>query len=287
MSRIAELTLAAAVAASGMAAMVWWPAEDDTTAAPETPAAEIPDTGPEPAPEGEPDSGPGPVDGIESETDPAPMIDAAGTPFTYMPPGQLVPDSGTGLTRQINYAPGIRFPLEVGQAYANSQVYGHGGFHGPGGGQCDSENYAYAWQDNFCETRGYSTPMCPAGRGHQGQDIRPATCQDAAHWAVAVTDGVITSVGTYSVRLMGDDGLRYTYLHLDRETLGVAPGDTVNRGQRVGRVSNEFGDSVTTIHLHFEIKMAVGTEDGIQNTNVPPYLALVDSYERLLAGENG
>ena len=81
-----------------------------------------------------------------------------------MPPGDLAPDSGTGQTTQVNYAPGMRFPMEAAQAYANSQVYGYGGYLGPAGGQCNDNNYAYAWRDNFCETRGYSTPMCPSFR---------------------------------------------------------------------------------------------------------------------------
>ena len=205
-------------------------------------------------------------------------------PVAFLPPGDLAPDSGVGQTLQINYAPGMRFPLEAGQAYANSQVYGAGGYLGPGGGQCASANYSYAWRDNFCETRGYATPMCPAGVGHQGQDIRPASCEDAVHWAVAADEGVITSVGSYSVRLMSPSGVRYTYLHLDRETLLVEPGDEVVRGQRLGLVSNEFGGSATTIHLHFEIKMAIATAQGLQNTHVPPYLALVESYQSLLSG---
>jgi murein DD-endopeptidase MepM/ murein hydrolase activator NlpD len=203
-----------------------------------------------------------------------------------MPPGDLLPDSGTGQTDQINYAPGMRFPMEAGRAFANSQVWGHGGYQGPGGGQCAAENYSYAWRDNYCETRGYSTPMCPAGTGHQGQDIRPASCTDAAHVAVAAEAGTITSVGSYSVRLTTDEGVRYTYLHLELDSLLVEPGDVVERGEPLGLVSNEFGGSATTIHLHFEIKMAVDVGEGeIQNTNVPPYLALVESYEALLAGE--
>jgi murein DD-endopeptidase MepM/ murein hydrolase activator NlpD len=205
-----------------------------------------------------------------------------------MPPGDLTPGSGAGQTEQINYAPGMRFPLEAGQAYANSQVHGHGGYLGPGGGQCDAANYSYAWRDNFCETRSYSAPLCPSGTGHQGQDIRPASCQDAVHWAVAADDGVITSVGSYSVRLMSPDGVRYTYLHLERDSLQVAPGDTVSKGERLGFVSNEFGGTPTTIHLHFEIKMAIETPQGLQNVNVPPYLALVESYQQLLSeGESG
>ena len=76
--------------------------------------------------------------------------------------------------------------------------------------------------------------------------------------------------------------MRYTYLHLDRPSLLVVPGEEVVRGQRLGRVSNEFGGNPTTIHLHFEIKMAVETGQGLQNTNIPPYLALVESYQALL-----
>ncbi|BDX00359.1 M23 family metallopeptidase [Maricaulis maris] len=286
MSRDVELTLAAAVAVAGIAAMIWWPM-DAPSGLPDQPAVDeaLEDSPDEPAPEeAEPETLE--ADAAEPEAlPPADPVDAAGDIFSYMPPGDLIEDSGTGQTVQINYAPGLRFPMEAGQAYANSQVYNYGGYLGPAGGQCNAANYAYAWRDNFCETRGYGTPMCPAGVGHQGQDIRPASCQDDVHWAVAVDDGTITSIGTYSVRLMTDDGVRYTYLHLDKDTLLVEPGDTVSRGERIGYVSNEFGDTATTIHLHFEIKMAIDTGAGIQNTPVPPYVALVDSYERLIGGE--
>jgi len=281
MSREAELTLAAAVAAAGIAAMIWWPIEDTPSPSGDAPIA---DEAPAPVEEADPEPEPEPDPEPDPLPDPDP-VDEAGDIFTWLPPGDLVEESGTGQTTQINYAPDMRFPMEAGQAYANSQVYGYGGYLGPSGGQCNAANYDYAWRDNFCETRGYGTPMCPAGVGHQGQDIRPASCQDDVHWAVAVADGTITSIGTYSVRLMTDDGVRYTYLHLDKDTLEVEPGDTVSRGERIGYVSNEFGDTATTIHLHFEIRMAIDTGAGIQNTPVPPYLALVDSYERLLTGQ--
>ncbi|WP_417498430.1 peptidoglycan DD-metalloendopeptidase family protein [Maricaulis sp.] len=283
-TREIERALAAAVAAAGIAAMIWWPADSESPAEPEPDVEEavieeVAD--PEPAIEDEPD--PEPV--IEEEPAP-PVLDDAGVEFTWMPAGDLIEESGTGQTLQINYAPDMRFPIEAGQAYANSQVYNYGGYLGPAGGQCNAANYAYSWRDNFCETRGYGTPMCPTGHGHQGQDIRPATCTDGVHQAVAAVDGTITSIGSYSVRLMSDDGVRYTYLHLDKPSLLVAAGDHVTRGQVIGMVSNEFGDTATTIHLHFEIRMAVDTGSGIENTNVPPYLALVDSYERLLEGED-
>ncbi|WP_339749275.1 M23 family metallopeptidase [uncultured Maricaulis sp.] len=291
-SREIERSLAAAVAAAGIAAMFWWPAGSETPAGPD-PATEeaVVEEVVEPVVEEEPivEEAPDPEPVIEeepTEEPPAPpILDDAGIAFSWLPAGDLIEDSGTGQILQINYSPGMRFPIEAGQAYANSQVYNYGGYLGPTGGQCNGANYAYAWRDNFCETRGYGTPMCPSGNGHQGQDIRPATCTDGVHQALAVADGTITSIGSYSVRLMSDDGIRYTYLHLDKPSLEVAAGDHVTRGQAIGFVSNEFGDTSTTIHLHFEIRMAVDTGTGIRNTNVPPYLALVDSYERLLEGD--
>lgn len=270
--RSVDYGLALLVALVGGAVLVFWPHASDT------PPPDAPPEQETPGEEAEP-----PVEPPEEPEPEGPVVDASGDPVSFMPPGDLTPGSGSGQTEQINYAPQMRFPLEAGQAYANSQVYGHGGYLGPGGGQCDAANYAYAWRDNFCETRSYSAPLCPSGTGHQGQDIRPATCQDAVHWAVAADDGVITSVGSYSVRLMSETGVRYTYLHLERDSLQVAPGDTVSKGERLGFVSNEFGGTPTTIHLHFEIKMALETPHGLQNVNVPPYVALVDSYQQLVS----
>ena len=140
---------------------------------------------------------------------------ASADPFTYDPPGQLVPTSGSGRKDEGEYAPGIRHPMEHGPAFANSQVWGVGGNSGPSGSQCDPRNYSYPWHDNYCETRDYSMPLCPAGKGHQGQDNRPATCADRTHWAVAVADGTITNVGSYSVYLTTGDGTRFDYLHMD------------------------------------------------------------------------
>ena len=36
--------------------------------------------------------------------------------------------------------------------------------------------------------------MCPGGVGHQGQDIRPATCKDNTWEVMAVVDGIITLI---------------------------------------------------------------------------------------------
>ncbi|WP_437285854.1 M23 family metallopeptidase [Sorangium sp. So ce406] len=202
---------------------------------------------------------------------------AAADPFSYHPAGELVPGSGEGRADDVVYAPSMRFPLEEGPAFANSQVYSKGGSAGPPGGQCDADNYAYPWRDNFCESRSWDMPLCPSGAGHQGQDVRPPTCEAGKYWVVAVADGTITSIGSYSVYLTGDDGTRYDYLHMSN--VQVSPGQAVSRGERIGRVSNVFGDTPTTIHLHFNVRQSVS---GVGLVYVPPYTSLVASYRALL-----
>ena len=224
--------------------------------------------------------------------------------FPHEPATQLISGSGPGYTDTSNWAPGICFPLAQTPDYANSQVYDPGGDHypntaHPSGSQCDTSNYSYPWHDNFCETRPqWSNVMCSSGGvGHQGQDIRPTTCKANTYWAVAVEDGVITQVGSYTVALTGNDEPHriFRYLHMQKSTLKVAVGDHVVRGQKLGLVSNNLGISngvqqYTTIHLHFEIRVAQqeilsnGTTIAA-NSFVPPYTALVDAYQRKLAGD--
>jgi murein DD-endopeptidase MepM/ murein hydrolase activator NlpD len=201
---------------------------------------------------------------------------AADPPFTYDPPGQLVSGSGKGRVDTKVYAPGIMFPIETGPAYANSQVWGHGGMNGTGS-QCDQENFSYPWHDNYCETRTWSMPLCPGGEGHQGQDIRAASCKPGVHWTVAVVDGTITSIGSYSVYLTAADGTRFDYLH--QQDVVVKEGQQVKRGEHIGKVSNQFGGEQTTVHLHFNIKQNVS---GVGSVYVPTYLSLVKSYEEHL-----
>ena len=203
--------------------------------------------------------------------------------FSFNPPGQL--QSGApGIHDTTIYVPGMRFPIDAPDAYADSQVYGHGGDHGPGGGQCDAVNYSYPWSDNFCEPRPYSTPLCPSGTGHQGDDIRPNSCKAAVYTGVAAEPGVISQIGSYTVYLSSDTGRTYLYLHMQMNKLKVHLGDRVVRGQPLGLVSNNFGSTATTIHLHFEIKEPVSHNGATITTRVPPYTSVVDAYQRLLAG---
>lgn len=201
---------------------------------------------------------------------------AGGEPFEYMPPGDLVAGSGQGRVDETVYAPGMRFPIETGPAFANSQVWGNGGSQGPGGSQCDTVNYDYPWWDNYCETRQWDMPMCPSGTGHQGQDIRAATCENGVHWTVAADAGVVTSIGSYSIYVTAADGTRYDYLHGTNEI--VAVNQALAREERINRVSNEFGGTPTSLHLHFNIRQDVA---GFGVVYAPTYMSLVAAYQEL------
>lgn len=211
--------------------------------------------------------------------------------FPHNPAGQLKAGSGGGYADRANWAPGMCFPM-ADEAYANSQVHNKGGNKGPAGSQCDASNYSYPWSDNFCETRSWTNPFCANGQGHQGQDIRPKTCEKDKYWAVAAESGTIVMVGSYTVALMADAPPHriYRYLHLKSTSLRVKENDKVVRGQKIGLVSNNMGSSPTTIHLHYEIRLnqQETAPDGTlyaAQTFVPPYTALVDAYQRKLAGD--
>ncbi|MFD0916506.1 M23 family metallopeptidase [Pseudahrensia aquimaris] len=199
----------------------------------------------------------------------------------FMEPGDLLPNSGKGWRSDRVFLPKLRFPIEKQNAYANSQVYRPGGNKGPSGGQCSASNYKYPWQDNFCEKRRWKMPFCPTGKGHQGQDIRPNTCDKDFYWTVAAEAGVITNVGKYSVTLLGSSGTIYRYLHVQMNDLAVAKGDKVKIGSRIGKVSNSFGNSSTTIHLHFDAKKTVISKGKRVTAYIPIYTSLVESYKRL------
>ena len=118
--------------------------------------------------------------------------------FTYFAPGDILPGTGSrgqsGRADDTVYAD-IRFPMAQAPAYVISQSFmnwgncdltGRVGLGGRGNNEAyrcrvndkplvndESKNYAYPWRDNFCEHRGWYVSQCPAGIGHQGEDIRP------------------------------------------------------------------------------------------------------------------
>ena len=253
-------------------------------------------------PANEPDEpvGDGGVEQLPDEAKPEPDADPIKTPdvpaaatFGHFPAGDLIPKSGSGYLDRTVWSPKLCFPF-ADDAFANSQVYGAGGGMGPKDhpGQCDPMNYTLPWRDNFCESRGYASPLCAVGKGHQGQDIRPANCKKDKHWVVAAEDGIITDIGSYTVTLTGSAAPHrvYRYLHMQMAQLAVKEGSTVKAGDNLGHASNNFGGTPTTIHMHFEIRSGVsGTStDGkpvVLHTFLPPYQSLVAAYDRKRAGQ--
>lgn len=206
-------------------------------------------------------------------------------------PGILEPNL-KGYTGTTVYFPGIRFPIEEAPAFINSQIYGPGGYLSDSGNhpdvenkQCAEVNYSYPWRDDYCEPRGWSVALCPNGTGHQGEDIRPGQCRKDFFWAVAVADGIIASVGKYSVTLQTPSGTLYRYLHLNMGDLAVRRLDKVKRGDRIGLVSDWFGGAATTTHLHFDVKDTVKVNGKLVTGYISPYTSLVVAYKALLAGQ--
>lgn len=219
--------------------------------------------------------------------------------FAYHPPGVLHPSDdrkGRIGDRRV-YLPDIVYPLALGPGlhpHMNSQIYGNGGggWNGrgkAGGIECSPANYNPMVQhDNYCEVRGWKLPLCPAGTGHQGQDIRPPTCADAKWEAVAVADGIITRVtSNTTVSLKGDDGTVYLYLHMHPNTIRVKKEDRVKQGQVLGKVSRIMGGRpATTTHLHFQAQQTIQDGDRVIKTWVPVYTSLIAAYRKAKGIDN-
>lgn len=226
--------------------------------------------------------------------------------FGYYAPGNLLPRTGSGAGRNgvedwTLYAADMTFPVGVtAPSYLNSQIYNPGGFRYVGvnsNNQCAPENYSYPWRDNFCEGRSGTdreSLNCPSRAIHQGVDIRGGNGGDQSSacyrmaWGgqkglvpvVAAEEGRIEYSRLpykYVVLLVTDEGRIYRYLHLEQGSLKVTPGARVEAGDTIGYLSNYFGRTRTTHHLHFEISENVA---GRGFTQVSPYMSLVRAYER-------
>jgi len=220
--------------------------------------------------------------------------------FTYYGPGQILSGTGfggnSGRVDDTVYSQ-IRFPLAEAPAYANTQTFQR--LNRTSRSDPDaSPNYAYPWRDNFCERRGFQVSQCPAGIGHQGQDIRAPRCKPAPgdggceprDKLVAVRGGVILrspkQEAAYLIVNSANEHIRFRYLHMNPEKMdddNLLSGRRVYEGEVVGQVGN-YSNKVggTSYHLHFDIQ--VPTKDGWVFVN--PYMTLVAAYERLI-GERG
>jgi hypothetical protein len=269
-----------------------------------------PQTAPEPREEAPP-----PASEQTRETvEPLPQSSAPAPDLPHAPPGELLPASATnfgsiGVTDGAVVAPFMRFPLESGPAFANSQIFNPGGggyaykkvggpltnYPGPGGSENTASNFAYPWRDNFCEVRTWTNALCASGDGHLGQDVRPATCEREEYWIVAPERSEVKRIGdTFEVQLYGlETGIVYALQHMDSAN-GILPrirqaradkSIVIERGERIAKVSNILGATArTTTHLHIEIWEG-GFRDGANKgvRPMPPYTSLVESYLDLVA----
>ncbi|WP_291201548.1 caspase family protein [Hyphomonas sp.] len=222
-----------------------------------------------------------------------PNFTEADLQFSFLPAGELIDGSGTGLADTTNWAPEIAFPIADHPAWLNSHIYSPGGGMS-GGDQCDARNFAYPWRDTFCESRSSSraNTACPDPRSTSIVRIRagtPALCRDISRAAaadrqqvsvVAADDGVISSVDVYTVVL--DAGTHeYRYIHLNMAALAISEGQSVRKGDLLGYLSNDFGGTPTTLGIGFEVRLK---REGEPPLSVSPYMALVEAYDRKLAG---
>jgi hypothetical protein len=243
--------------------------------------------------------------------------------FTFYAPGDLLPGTGMkgrdGSTDATVYSK-ITYPMAQAPDYINSQSFmnwgdcnftGRVGVHGDGktpAYRCrvnsiplvddESKNYAYPWRDNFCEHRDFYVGQCPAGLGHQGEDMRPGSCLFRTDGAgrcdpyqndlVAVRDGVLMrNPGDEALYLIADspgEHVRFRYLHMDPQMLDGADfinNRAVSEGEVLGAVDDyERRQAGTSYHLHFNVQ--VFSRDGWVFVN--PYMTLVAAYERLIGG---
>jgi hypothetical protein len=251
--------------------------------------------------------------------------EAVSTVFTYHPAGDIIPGTGirgnSGRGDATVYSR-VRFPFADAPDFANSQAFNNfgtcdltgrvsAGMRGKVAGyrcrvsgqllvadESAAENFSYPWRDNFCEHRWYSVGQCPGGSGHQGQDIRPASCklknenatrcEAYQHAVVAVRDGTVLrmpgQMAVYLVVNAADERIRFRYLHMLPRQLDadeVLSGRQMREGEVIGQAGNyDHGERATTYHLHFDIQ--VPTRYGWVFVN--PYMTPVTAYERLIRG---
>jgi murein DD-endopeptidase MepM/ murein hydrolase activator NlpD len=218
--------------------------------------------------------------------------------FGYYGPGQLLP--GTSLRDQggrpdYTVYSQIRFPLAAAPANAGSELFQRRSRAWEAEEQNNPSLIAeIRWRDNFCERRGFPVSQCPAGAGHQGQDLRPTPCRPAPGTehctmqadVVAARDGVILRSpqreAAYLFVNSANEHVRFRYLHMSPSRMdadNLLSGRRVHEGEVIGKVGNFSGrGNGTSYHLHFDVQ--VPTKDGWVFVN--PYMTLVTAYERLI-----
>lgn len=113
------------------------------------------------------------------------------------------------------------------------------------------------------------------GRWHEGIDLfaeRGTPVRPAAPGVVWLAGE--TGLGGLSVSILGDDGLRYFYTHLDSIPAGLAAGQRVHLLDVIGYVGNSGNASGGPTHLHFAVYAP--TSDGSAWMAFDPTPHLID-----------
>jgi hypothetical protein len=143
-----------------------------------------------------------------------------------------------------------------------------------------------SYTDSYEAARGGGT------RAHKATDIM-ADYRTPVHAAMGGEITWITGVDKavpgygYMISIAGDDGRRYSYIHLGRQDEGpqsaylpgIARGARVERGQRIGWVGCSGNASCSAPHLHLEIEDDAVT-DPYGGHRMNPYASLVDAERR-------
>ena len=144
----------------------------------------------------------------------------------------------------------------------------------------------------------FSAPRS-GGRVHQASDLMGTKLQKV-HAAMSGTVSFITGVDSpvpsygYMLTIDGDDGLRYSYIHMNNDRPGtddgeggvawayapdVRRGERVRRGQWLGYMGDSGNAESTGAHLHFEIHDATVTNPyGEDRLN--PHASLLAALQR-------
>src|ERR1700722_17504183 len=159
--------------------------------------------------------------------------------FSYRPVGDIIASSGfrkQGGRVDLTAYSQIRFPIRKTPAFVRSQSFGKRD-------KSEQPSGSYPWRDNFCESRSFEVGQCPAGFGHQGEDIRPGACtgnNDEDHCdpkqqaVVAVRDGVVIRSLTQQAATLqinsSTEHIRFRYMHMSPSSMDA---DGVLNGRHV------------------------------------------------------
>ena len=90
------------------------------------------------------------------------------------------------------------------------------------------------------------------------------------------------------MKLKGNDGTVYEYLHMHPNSITVTEGSKVKQGDVVGRVSKYMGGTrSTTYHLHFNVRQRIQVGNKVLEVYVPPYTSLIAAYRRSKGIDSG